>query len=369
MLYIIYLRYIRISIELGEEIAMCEIGIVTLWGNNNYGNRLQNYAVERIVEDAGLRPRTILPRQLRSCFNASWLSRTKSHLLELINNRNMVARRANFDRFNRNYLHTLDFKDQGRCVGLICGSDQIWNYTFPEFSEDMFLGFADGRPTISLSASFGVSEIPDSMTRFYRDQLRSIGRISVREERGAELVRELAGREAEVLVDPTMGVSLTEWEEVLPSIQKPAEDYAFTYFLGKKPANLESRIQSELGCSNSVSFNDLTFPEYYDKDPLEFVAYLAGASSVVTDSFHGAVFSILFGKPLILLDRQSTEQSMTSRLDTLASKFNVVKSSLDCDWSDAISRNASTYASIGKVLNEERLRIRGFLNDSLQSIA
>lgn len=341
---------------------MTTIGIVTLWGNTNYGNRLQNLAVERLVLQQGLCPRTLVYAPT----NNGPLQRLKAKVSEFLHTPQMAGRRKAFDRFNQNYLHPLDISRQSECAAFICGSDQIWNYTFPEFGPEMFLAFANDKPTCALAASFGVSSVPDELSSFYASLIEQIDFISVREDAGADLVRQLSGRSAEVLVDPTMALAKDEWEALAVREVQTRKPYAFTYFLGKRPDGLEDRIKRELEIDDTVSFNDVKRPEFFAADPLEFVASIAQSSVVVTDSFHGAVFSIIFEKPFIVYRRDTAEKSMASRLATLLGIFGMEKNNINklSSLNECVRPGIETK----RKLETERSKVDSFLSLALQGI-
>lgn len=341
---------------------MTAIGIVTLWGNTNYGNRLQNLAAERLVMRQGLSPYTLVC----SSNSIGRLQRVKVKVSELLRTPQMIARRKAFDLFNQDYLHPLDISQNSECAAFICGSDQIWNYTFPEFGPDMFLAFANNKPTCALAASFGVNSVPDELSSFYAPLIERIDFISVREDAGAKLVRQLSGRSAEVLVDPTMALTKAEWEALAVREVQTRKPYAFTYFLGKRPDGLEGRIKRELEIGYTVSFNDVKRPEFFAADPLEFVASIAQSSVVVTDSFHGAVFSIIFEKPFIVYKRDTAEKSMSSRLTTLLGKFGMDKNNIEklSSLNECVRPGIETR----RKLEIERSKVDSFLSSALRGI-
>lgn len=342
---------------------MSKVGIVTLWGNANYGNRLQNFATERLISQQGLEPYT-LTIPLRK---ASRLFQAKSKIVERLRTPRMNARRKRFDAFNERYLHPVDYFFHEKCDAFLCGSDQVWNYTFPEFSSEMFLSFSNGKPTCALSASFGVSEIPANLKPIYSDYISKIDYISVRERAGAELVRIICNREAEVLIDPTMALGRDEWDRIKTDFTMPDKPYVFTYFIGERPRKLNERIARELGYSSIISFNDITCPNWFDADPLTFVGAIAHADVVVTDSFHGVAFSIIYEKPFIVFERNTSEKSMASRIDTILDTFKMESnrlSNLNC-----LDECTKPGMECQLILENEKLKVGRFLTHAFERVA
>ncbi len=198
---------------------------------------------------------------------------------------------------------------------------------------------------VAYAASFGVSKIPNEYRGLYKKWLSEMHRISVREEAGAKIVKELTGRDAVVLVDPTMMLSKEKWISLGKSADaKPAEKYLLTYFLGQKTKATKLKIKEIANAYGLTIVNlaDNKDPKRYIADPAEFIDYINSASLVCTDSFHGVVFSILMETPFIAFKRYElggTAPSIYSRIDTLLRTFRFE------------DRKAENVANLGKVLD------------------
>lgn len=343
---------------------MNNVGIVTLWGNFNYGNRLQNYAVERLVERMGFSPITLKVPPKRSF--GMGLQRLKHEIYTKIKQPEMANRKKAFDRFNDEYLHGRPFNEEKRCKAFLCGSDQIWNYTFPEFSSRMFLDFASGRPASSISASFGVSSIPESLTETYRLCFDGLDRISVREDAAVRLVKELSGRDAVLLADPTMALTRDEWSSFLSEEKCPQVPYVVSYFLGRKPDDIEDKVLSELGDVQIVHLNDPADREFFSVDPRDFVGLIANAVFVLTDSFHAAVFSIVFDKRFAVFERDTKEKSMSSRIQTLLDVFSLEKNKVGRHAS--LGECSAGGERAGKTVEKKRGEVMDFLSLALEGV-
>lgn len=119
---------------------------------------------------------------------------------------------------------------------VVCGSDQIWNFDFPyvrehtvPFSQNLL-----NQKKNSFSASIGTNDIRDDSRQDFIDGINGMKAISVREERGREIIKELTGRDVPVTVDPTLLLSRGEWREIekKPSFVGENDRYLLTYFLG-----------------------------------------------------------------------------------------------------------------------------------------
>ena len=143
----------------------------------------------------------------------------------------------------------------------------------------------------------------------------------MREEKGAQLIKELTGRDVPVLPDPTLCLSRDQWESVE---SKPgfADDqpYVLTYFLGNETNKYRKFIENYAKQIDAkiIDLFDMREPEYYSADPAEFVWLIHHAKAMFTDSFHGTVFSLIFHTPFLVFDRiESGGMGMSSRIETL----------------------------------------------------
>lgn len=148
----------------------------------------------------------------------------------------------------------------------------------------------------------------------------------MREQEGANTVKQFTGRDVPVVVDPTMLLTPDEWRKVS---RQPAwyrgEDYILTYFLGNRPNAAIQQVANKSGLP-SVNLLDEDVYEHYVTGVDEFIWAIEHASLIYTDSFHGTVFSILFQRPFVVCNRVGEEAvgKMSSRIDTLLSYFGLV---------------------------------------------
>lgn len=327
-----------------------KIGIITINDYNNYGNRLQNYASQEVLKSLGFDTETIVNyieniKENDSSFSYK-LSKIykftpKKLIKKIINkitficrNKNLInVRKQSFINFTKlNIIGTkycISENNIPRDISdkfdyFITGSDQVWNPNFRYGSSIDFLTFAPKKKRIAYAPSFGISDIPIDYRRNYKIWLSEMNSLSVREEAGARIIKELTNRNAEVLVDPTLMITKDKWLSVSKkSICKPKKKYLLTYFLGNlSKENL--RTIKKIAKTNDlkiVNLSNIKDGQTYIAGPGEFIDYINSASLICTDSFHGTVFSILFEKPFIIFDRKDNNVSMNSRIDTLLAKF------------------------------------------------
>lgn len=310
-----------------------KIAIVTLNGYVNYGNRVQNYALETILNKINQDVETILleEKTKKLTFRQS-LFRIKQKITKNKWREASEKRQTIFKQFSKEYLNETNKKyDVNKDLShlnieynkFIVGSDQVWNPSMNFHSPAYFLQFADESKRISYSASFGVSTFEQEIVEKYKNWLDEIPNISVREEDGARIVKEMTNKKVPVLVDPTMLLSKDEWLELAkPGKSKPSNKYLLTYFLGATPDEYQSQVQA-IAKENSleiINIGDQEDPRYYETGPSEFIDYINDAEIFCTDSFHGVIFSILLEKPFIVYERKGSTD-MYSRIRTIIDNF------------------------------------------------
>ncbi len=301
-----------------------EVFILTITSdfNFNYGNKLQNYAVQEALKKSGYNTVSIrllkLSYILFFCkivllFPLLWAlgeerkDRYKKRIKFISFNKKI---KQSFSGIKLNNFDTLT-RHLFNCNRIIYGSDQIWNPEFDSFTK-AYLGICAPREkNIALSASFGVDEIPEQYRDLFRKALlNNFSAISVREYQGAKIIKDLTGMDVEVLPDPTLTLSREKWEALEKPVSVPKE-YYLTYFLGNKPEQTISAIDLIQGLSHVSAEPDQPL------GPSEFLYLIHRAKYMCTDSFHGCVFSIIYQVPFMLFTRQDSLTSMNSRLTSL----------------------------------------------------
>jgi hypothetical protein len=224
----------------------------------------------------------------------------------------------------------------------ITGSDQVWNPRTGASIEPYFLTFApDGAKKISYAASFGVASLPPSAYFKYSKWLESYSSIALREANGVRLARQFVGCVEPVAVcDPTLLLTADEWKSAARLVEGvKAGEYLLVYDLNVCPGLWELahkwakklnlpiiRICRSAGCENIPGVVNMEAV-----GPGEFVWLVANAKAVVTTSFHGTAFSVIFNRPFYSVIPKGMSNS--GRILNLVSKFNLsnrVVNELDC---------------------------------------
>lgn len=332
------------------------IGVCIKYFHENYGGMLQAFATVSMLEKQGIEyeliryekvytPLSII-KSIPRLFNTVLLNDKYEAFLkkkglkqypEFASNNNI--RMQAFQKFKDTHFTKLSpiFKGyDSLCMGsnrysaVITGSDQLWSPAgLPtNFYNLMFV--ADSVRKISYASSFGVKKIPwyqKKRTTFFLNRLDF---ISMRENRGSEIVNELTGRVVPTILDPVFMFSKEEWDSLIPCERIIDEPYIFAYFLGANKEYREAVKQAskDLNCKivalrhmDQYVPEDEEFGDYapYEVGPDSFLNLLRNASYICTDSFHGACFSVINRKKFIVFNRYSDESttSKNSRIDTL----------------------------------------------------
>lgn len=349
------------------------VGIITLPGRFNYGNRLQNYAVTRIWEGLGYSPESLIlgnrPNTIRSIKKVGkrLLGRKENPSPESM----MSAERlAAFDCFNKSIpsreISGLNSILADEYALFSVGSDQVWNPDYITYNDDFyFLEFAHPEQRIALAPSIGLDSLNFWQARRLARGVMNFTHLSVRERRGAELIEECSGRDAEVICDPTLVLSVDEWREIADGHCTPNGAYVFTYLLGGVSDEVQAVLTqvTDNGCIPVVTLSDREKSEEPSAGPAEFVDLVSNAAHVVTDSFHASVFSAIMETPLTIVRRGATGAGIFSRLECLAQTLGIEDKIYTTGRFD-ISRMAD-YEGVADRIMTERAKFTAYLESCL----
>lgn len=311
---------------------MKKVGIITINDNDNYGNRLQNYATQTILKRNDCDVFTIkneYPIDNYNSLTEYYYKRIKDIAKKILLNPNPI-RKNKFLEFNKNIKYTLKhfnkYKNYNKFEYLFVGSDQVWNPNFGRLSDLDLINLKTNAKKISFSASFGVSEISQEAQSKVKKHISSFDMVSVREDAGKKIIEECSNRkDVEVLVDPTMLLKAEEWDYVSKKPEQLKTDkFILNYFLGELSEQRKKeieRIAKENDCE-IINILDKNSP-FYQTGPSEFLYLEKNAFLICTDSFHSSVFAILYDRPFIVFDREDNVVKMNSRIETLISKLNL----------------------------------------------
>lgn len=334
------------------------IAIFTITEGMNYGQRLQNYALQEVLmsfSDAAheVAAETVVNtlwsrfaplsywQELDACFENPGFQKKKAQMPPMEFSRWLgkeVLRQQAFRQFDQENGHRSSIQiSQAHLQAAandiretydwgVVGSDQLWNFYFGCVSGFDFGFCLPPERRVAYAASFGVPQLPAHIHAWYRQMLSGLSKISVREEAGAALVKELSNRDAAVVPDPTLLLPKEIWQLVMkrPEGIDTRAPYLLVYDLRVKDATYAAHVQA---IARAQGLSLILFPgeeaPTYSLGPAEFLYLVAHAAAVITDSFHGICFSLLFGKAFLAFVRPTdgTGIDMSSRFDTLLAAY------------------------------------------------
>ena len=293
-----------------------KIGILTVPFNNNYGGFLQAFALKQILTDLGHEVAFINRRRNQSA--KTRLVLFFCEVLDILHIRRRQTKRIsiNTNLFVQRYLtpmtrpiyskRTMNVCNKMGFDCVIVGSDQVWRYHYAKDSiDEYFLSFLDKKiRRFSYAASFGIDECdyPDEKLKVCTELLELFKGISVREDSAILLLESSFSVKkgvAQFVLDPTMLLGVSRYVERLHLQKKQLGDYLFSYILDAEHEknNYVELIKEKYHLeqddfkAQTAKHNDVIRPVE------EWVDAIYNSTMVVTDSFHGMVFSIIFNKP------------------------------------------------------------------------
>lgn len=381
------------------------IGVCLKYYFENYGGMLQAYATIKMLEYRGLeyeliryeKERTLntiikqLPRLLNGVLlNDKYEATLKKAGMKLhpLIAENNAKRMAAFQQFCGDHFVKVSpvykgynqlCKGAERYQAMITGSDQLWSPAGLPTNYYNLMFVPEEKRKISYASSFGVKNIPWYQKKRTAAFLKRIEFVSMREQRGSEIVLELTGRKVPTVLDPVFSFDRKEWDVLIPMNSIVKEPYIFAYFLGNNRHHREvvKEVARKLGLKivalrhlDQYVPADESFGDFspYDLGPDGFLNLLRNAEFICTDSFHGTCFSIIYKKKFVVFNRYSDQykHSKNSRIDSICDMFGLEKRRfsdtvpLDQQLSDSID-----YDTVYQKLQVSKQITEAYLDEAL----
>lgn len=291
-----------------------KVAQLTLDVYDNWGNILQKYALHRVLKNFSNFTEVLWLKDNNFFHDmGAWLSHNPKKSLYSNNDyqRNYfyeAVKAFKFKEFENRYIKTRfdipyieDIADDYDFF--VVGSDQVWNpaFVFGEFP-GMFLDSIPRNKKISYAASISVPKISQNLIEAFRQGISSFNNISVREENAVKIVKELTGRDALLVLDPTLLLTPEQWLEIA---QKPSwlnekyqRGYILTYYYWNHYGSIIESVAKKLNLP-VINLFDLDNYWHYIVGPEEFIYLVANATLTFILSFHCTILSILFKRPFI----------------------------------------------------------------------
>lgn len=353
---------------------MKRFGILTFHFSDNYGAVLQCYALRKVInsmEDCSADVIAFNPGRKVGWYDDSCLQNQFKEKL------------AKFAEFNHTEtaIPLTDFYDtdeieQSNYTGFIVGSDQIWNPSFSFFNTAYLLDFVKpDKLRISYAASVGLApDHPRMKKEIFEKYIPKFDYLSVRERTHESFIGSFTHKKVQTVIDPTLLLTAKDYDMLIEDTKKEEDgEFIFFYYLKHDSTtplacsfvNMLARKYNLKIIHFYVEMSEQTFKNenrsFYFEGPKDFVWYIKHAKIVVTNSFHGTVFSILYHKPFYTYIVKSMQSRVLDLLGDLGLKERLVygyKSLNDISWD-------IDYASVDKVLENKRKKSLEFLMGAL----
>lgn len=354
--------------------------IITMTSTYNYGATMQAYALQEFVKKLGHEANLIdhmsSPNPKRTISLSDF---SKINLMKMPYKFSLEKGYRSFEEFydkhmqmSRRYPNMEELK---ACPPdsdvFIAGSDQVWNYKDAKLSR-FLLDFApDAAKKISYAASMGNSELPEEKKEIYREALRRFDAVSVREEEARGLIAPLTDKEVQVNCDPAFLLDAEEWralEKPVKGIQK--DTYILCYMIHMPTwfndwiQKISKKLSLKIVYVGLNGYRSQKCDKYVrTAGPGEFLWLIDNAAMVVSSSFHGNVFSLIFGKKLI----STPDAKRPDRIHNLLRMFG--ENEREIYSPDApIPTEAVDAESVRKVAKEQQEKSKAYLESVFNTV-
>lgn len=302
-----------------------KVGVISIWHVPNYGSVLQAYATQKVLENLGCDcqminyhypnewqySRGLVKPTLKNKVGVFLGLKPEHRRIKKID----IFKKLNFN-FTRQYssFEELYKEDWNAYHCILVGSDQVWNYKFNKLDPTFLLAFLpDNIKRVAYASSFAVDTLPKDIRSEYRDSLAKFYAISVRENNGVDILKNELSLYQDVVVnlDPTLLFTKDEWLANIPRsnfIKK--RKYILLYILtyafnpGTYIVDVLNYVSQKFDydiivLSGEIDNLNVDVINKTDSSISEFIDLFAHAEMIITNSFHGTAFSLIFEKPLI----------------------------------------------------------------------
>ena len=320
-----------------------KIGILSMQKIHNYGSLLQALSLKMQLEARGhdvyfvdIIPGKQLHYEEAPKKSGSLISRFDRYLFKRIENYLLSKKMAKIHINDyETYLQTPKMLPEGEMFDLVViGSDEVFNATTPSrwgFTTQLFGDVKNAKRVVTYAASCGHTTYEDAKKHEIVDELNEamqrLEHISVRDSNTLEFVRSITGQSAELNVDP---VFISNYDALIPALPK-RKPYMLIYAYGNRISNeKEIRAIKEYAKKHGLDIISVGMQQRWCKNNLsasafELLSYVKGAECIVTDTFHGTVFSIKYNKRFVTLIRESNR----NKLGGLLNQFELRSRSVD----------------------------------------
>lgn len=364
--------------------------LTTVFTGYNFGSSLQAYAGKTILKEMGyecelvalkslIKGRDIRIKKLITILIRSLLLRKErgrkslktyqsGYQKELIGDSAVRFDKFTAEMLNPKYCSWAKLKRIAiQSDACFAGSDQIWNSSTLYVDPLYYLRFAPAEKRNAFAPSFGRDLVAKYNLKKMTKWILEFAHLSSREDSGVRIIKELTGRDAAQLIDPTLMVEGETWKKLF-GIKEGKQDYILAYFLDSPSEKAKASIKSlkeTLGCEVigiPYRFEDMGYcDKIVPSGPIEFVELVSNATCVITDSFHGTAFSINLHTPFYTFGRNyGTAESQNSRVVSILKMMKMENRFEPTDAVEELTNIDFEYSE--KVLNRERNKAQDYIS-------
>lgn len=356
-----------------------KIGILTFHCAHNYGAVLQCYALKTILKENGYDIEVIdyRPQYLLNPYKIFKLSRfssknpiifTKNSIKEILTIIKRFRRHNKFEKFIDFYIVPQKSEISNYDV-YIMGSDQIWNPRITKGFDPIYFGYfpfcKKNKKYISYAASMEATILTSQQSDFFKSALKNFNSISVRENNLKELLEPLTEKKIHTVLDPTFLLPKSIWDKICikPNINKK---YVLVYQV-RENNKLQETAQNIANQLNATVINLCAYPKWkfnlnliQTASPCEFLGWIKFASCVVTTSFHGTAFSVIFNKPFYCI---KLNDKFDSRAESLLKNIGLEDRLISLE--NNIKYTSINYSKSNNTISNMRDQSITYLKDSI----
>lgn len=387
---------------------MKKIGIITYFYYYNYGTMLQGYALQKVMEREG---NGNFSSEIIDCrYGEKDLSfwyyfkiRVRRFFIYFTEIKKVIAtfkkrdltnaryreennqKRQLFDAFvkqcccmsENTYRQSSDLYPQPPIYDIyVTGSDQTWS---PKIGlrDSLFLGFAPkDKIKASYAPSIGVAAYTPEEEQFVREHLRGYQFVSCREKHGAEILQKLSPVPVETVLDPTLLLRAEEWREIALKPDQLPKKYILCYFIGERMYYRDFAKQLSKQLNLPLVFipgsnTDMKTENHlvWKSGPREFLGLIDNAEVVLTDSFHGTIFSINFRRNFYSFIKHEGAKAMDNmRIIDILGRLGQPDRLLTEYTGNKIAYTPVDYSKTDSLLQAEREHSESYINNILASV-
>ena len=358
------------------------VGILTFHRAANYGAVLQSYALQQTLNEMGFENEIIDYRceHIKNHYSPKpsvSIKHIRRFTLDLLEAPQKAKTRKSFEKFLDEYLITSkplskeelsEYSEKYSTV--ICGSDQVWNPISTNEDFSFFLDFVSSdKRKVSYAASVGVTDWSDDFLNKSRECLMSFNAVSIREPESLELIKKVYKGEVSIDADPTILLEEEKWDSLAESSRLNDKEFIFLYVM--QPSSKLYDIAERLSVKYGLKIVSISATEKKCKigsdvkgsSVIDFLWMIKHATYIVTNSFHGLIFSMIFEKEFFW-DYQEGKSMSNSRFKMLSKQYGI-----GCRCYDSTKQfkdySEIDFTDVKKKMKEQKKKAIYYLNSNL----